>query len=126
MKHPHAPTATHAHADADEIRGWFAGRLPDDWFEGAPDVTADSEEVLLVGRLPDAAGPGRGDGDGHGACVVAATSARTRRERVRSMPIGASTRSATSEVTTVPKTEDAAPNCTDTGFHVLSVRNVPP
>ncbi len=40
------------------IDGWFAGRLPDDWFEGAPEVVVDREEVLVVGRLtapPEAA-----------------------------------------------------------------------
>ena len=37
----------------DEIRGWFAGRLPDDWFEGAPEVTGDRDEILVVGRLGD-------------------------------------------------------------------------
>lgn len=37
----------------DEIRGWFAGRLPDDWFEAAPEVTGDRDEVLVVGRLGD-------------------------------------------------------------------------
>jgi hypothetical protein len=36
-----------------EINGWFAGRLPDDWFEAAPKVTADRDEVLVVGRIGD-------------------------------------------------------------------------
>lgn len=36
-----------------ELAGWFAGRLPDGWFTGPPDVTADSEEILVVGTLPD-------------------------------------------------------------------------
>jgi hypothetical protein len=35
----------------DEIRAWFTGRLPEDWFEGAPEVSADREEVVVVGRL---------------------------------------------------------------------------
>jgi hypothetical protein len=39
--------------DDDEIAGWVAGRLPDGWFEGAPEVTVDREELLIVGRLPD-------------------------------------------------------------------------
>lgn len=34
------------------IEGWFAGRLPDDWFEGAPEVTVDREEIVVVGTLP--------------------------------------------------------------------------
>lgn len=33
--------------------GWFAGRLPDDWFTGPPDVTYDRDEILVVGRLPE-------------------------------------------------------------------------
>jgi hypothetical protein len=36
-----------------EINGWFAGRLPDDWFEAAPEVSADRDEILVVGRLGD-------------------------------------------------------------------------
>ena len=37
----------------DELRGWFAGRIPDDWFTGPLDVTADREEILVVGELAD-------------------------------------------------------------------------
>ena len=42
----------------DGIEGWFAGRLPDGWFEGPPEVTVDRDEVVVVGRVgaPDAAG----------------------------------------------------------------------
>ena len=42
--------------DSEELAGWFAGRMPDGWFEGPPEVTVDREEILLVGRLsaPDA------------------------------------------------------------------------
>lgn len=35
-----------------EIEGWFAGRLPDDWFEGAAEVTVDRDEIVVVGTLP--------------------------------------------------------------------------
>jgi hypothetical protein len=35
----------------DEISGWFAGRLPDGWFTGAPSVTTDDKQVLVVGTL---------------------------------------------------------------------------
>ena len=41
------------------IEGWFAGRLPDGWFEEAPEVVVDREEVLVVGTLP----PVQADGD---------------------------------------------------------------
>jgi len=35
----------------DEIAGWFAGRLPDGWFTGAPSVTTDDKQVLVVGTI---------------------------------------------------------------------------
>src|ERR1700716_525590 len=38
---------------AEDFRSWFAGRLPKAWFAGPPDVTADGDEVLVVGTLPD-------------------------------------------------------------------------
>ncbi len=37
---------------ADDAAAWFAGRLPDEWFTGAPRVTVDREEILVVGELP--------------------------------------------------------------------------
>jgi hypothetical protein len=37
----------------DDFRSWFAGRLPQTWFVGPPDVSADGDEVLVVGMLPD-------------------------------------------------------------------------
>ena len=37
----------------DRLTGWFAGRIPQEWFEGPPEVTVDREEILIVGRLPD-------------------------------------------------------------------------
>ena len=36
-----------------EVSAWFAGRLPDNWFASAPEVTADREEILVVGGLPE-------------------------------------------------------------------------
>lgn len=37
---------------AERLRGWFTGRLPEEWFEGAPEVVVDREEVAVVGTLP--------------------------------------------------------------------------
>lgn len=34
-----------------KVRGWLAGRLPDDWFEGPVEVTIDREEITIVGKL---------------------------------------------------------------------------
>jgi hypothetical protein len=39
--------------DVDEIGGWFAGRVPEGWFTGPPEVTADREEILVVGDLAE-------------------------------------------------------------------------
>lgn len=35
----------------EKLRGWFSGRLPDGWFEGAPEVVLDREEITVIGRL---------------------------------------------------------------------------
>lgn len=51
--HHHGRRAPH---DAAEAADWFAGRLPDGWFAGDPDVTVDREEITVIGRLPDADG----------------------------------------------------------------------
>jgi hypothetical protein len=36
----------------EKVRGGLAGRLPQDWFEGAPDIEIDREEITVVGTLP--------------------------------------------------------------------------
>jgi hypothetical protein len=41
------------HDSPDELRGWFAGRLTDDWFTSNPTITRDREEILVVGELAD-------------------------------------------------------------------------
>jgi hypothetical protein len=38
-------------ASADDVAGWFAGRLPDNWFRSAPEITVDREEIIVVGEL---------------------------------------------------------------------------
>lgn len=40
-------------ATQDEIKAWFTGRLPDDWFTAAADITTDREEILIVGDLAE-------------------------------------------------------------------------
>jgi hypothetical protein len=37
----------------EEARGWLSGRLPDDWFTAAPDVTVDRDEIVVIGSLGD-------------------------------------------------------------------------
>src|SRR3954470_10950176 len=75
MKHQHAATAR-PEAEPTEVRGWFAGRLPDDWFEGQPEITLDTEEILLVGHLPADGLP-----DDTPAAKAAALAARVKRFR---------------------------------------------
>lgn len=38
--------------DASDAVGWFAGRLPDDLYAGAPTIVVDREEITVVGELP--------------------------------------------------------------------------
>jgi hypothetical protein len=42
-----------ANASSEEISAWFTGRLPDDWFTGAAEVSVDREEIIVVGTLAD-------------------------------------------------------------------------
>jgi len=39
--------------DASDASEWFAGRLPEDWFDGDPTVVVDREEITVIGRLPE-------------------------------------------------------------------------
>jgi len=56
MRHTHESARRRGPASEDRpategLTGWLAGRLPGDWFEGAPTVTVDREEILVVGRV---------------------------------------------------------------------------
>jgi hypothetical protein len=66
-----------------EITAWLTGRLPDDWFLGPPQVTADRDEVLVVGEL--AAPVGGADAEPGAAALgrIARFRAETRDARVR-------------------------------------------
>ncbi|HUY51468.1 MAG TPA: hypothetical protein VMV92_38155 [Streptosporangiaceae bacterium] len=61
----------------EELRGWFAGRLPDGWFAAAPDVVVDREEITVVGPLDDLEVP-QGASP---AALAAAVEGRARRFR---------------------------------------------
>src|SRR4051794_32486488 len=37
---------------SESIASWFSGRLPEDWFTAAPQITVDRDEILVVGALP--------------------------------------------------------------------------
>lgn len=38
-------------SDDADVTAWLSGRLPDDWFETAPTVSLDREEIVVTGRL---------------------------------------------------------------------------
>src|SRR4249919_1826216 len=69
----------------EKIRGWLTGRLPQDWFEGAPEVLLDREEITVVGTL---AAPATAEGASE-AEQSAATAGRIKefRERTRDQRI---------------------------------------
>jgi len=48
--------------DASGAAEWFAGRLPDTWFEGDPTVIVDREEITVIGKLAESRVSG-GSGD---------------------------------------------------------------
>ncbi|MEQ3551627.1 hypothetical protein WIS52_14220 [Pseudonocardia nematodicida] len=65
---------------SDDAVAWFAGRLPDDWFTGAPEITCDRDEIVVVGELP-ALGTEYPDTDAGRADAAAAESGRISRFR---------------------------------------------
>jgi hypothetical protein len=38
---------------SEDIGAWFVSRVPKTWFAGPPQVSSDSEEILVIGDLPD-------------------------------------------------------------------------
>ena len=42
--------------DDEAIRAWFAERIPDSWFPEPPEVSVDSDEIVVVGSLPATGG----------------------------------------------------------------------
>jgi len=70
----------------EKVRGWLTGRLPQDWFEGAPEVILDREEITVVGTLTAPAGLAA---DASDAEQAAAVSGRVKefRERTREVRI---------------------------------------
>ncbi|MDX6228358.1 MAG: hypothetical protein QOI76_1748 [Frankiales bacterium] len=36
---------------ADDVAAWLTGRLPDEWYEGSPEVHVDRDEIVIIGGL---------------------------------------------------------------------------
>ena len=70
----------------EDVRAWFAGRVPAGWFVGPPDVKADGEEILVVGTLPDVELAGGTSSESRGAARAARIERfreETREDRIR-------------------------------------------
>src|SRR3989442_2320272 len=63
----------------DELTGWFAGRLPQGLYSGAPTITSDRDEILVVGDIDDPELPA-GSAEGARAAARSARIARFRGE----------------------------------------------
>lgn len=74
MRHQHEAQASFTD---DELSGWFAGRIPDDLFSGAPTITGDRDEILIMGSIAEPELPA----DASEAARNAARSARIGRFR---------------------------------------------
>ncbi|MGQ4386805.1 hypothetical protein [Streptomyces sp. SAS_270] len=69
----------------EKLRGWFAGRLPDDLFETLMEVTVDREEITVIGRIPRprlAEGASEAETDAAVQARIQEFRERTREERV--------------------------------------------
>ncbi|MCV7151822.1 hypothetical protein [Mycolicibacterium pyrenivorans] len=66
--------------DATDAPDWFAGRLPEDWFDGDPEVIVDREEITVIGRLPDSDGD---ESEARASGRAARFREQTRAERMR-------------------------------------------
>jgi hypothetical protein len=70
----------------EEFAGWFAGRIPAEWFEGPPSVTADREEIMVTGALSEPELPADAGPEGREAALTARISGfreDTRGKRMR-------------------------------------------
>jgi hypothetical protein len=68
--------------DASGAPEWFAGRLPDGWFDGDPTVIVDREEITVVGKLADPEGPGKEESEARAEGRVSRFREETRSERM--------------------------------------------
>jgi hypothetical protein len=48
FRHHHTPSV-----NADQVKAWLQGRLPDDWFTESPELVIDRDEIIIVGRLTE-------------------------------------------------------------------------
>jgi hypothetical protein len=59
-------------SDAERVRGWFSGRLPEQWQDSPAEVSVDRDEIVVTLSIPD---PGS-DGDASEAAKAEARAGR--------------------------------------------------
>lgn len=72
--------AERLHTPLDELAAWFAGRTPDQWFEGAITVRADRDEIIVTGCLATPSASPEGD---EAASIAAQSRINAFREETR-------------------------------------------
>jgi len=88
--HPHSRRAGRSggwqqadQPDATDAPEWIAGRLPEEWFAGDPEVIVDREEITVIGRLPDPEGADTPEREARASGRAARFREQTRTERMR-------------------------------------------
>jgi hypothetical protein len=69
--------------DASGAAEWFAGRLPEAWFDGDPTVIVDREEITVIGKLAEPEGSGNQESEARAEGRVSRFREETRSERMR-------------------------------------------
>ncbi|ETW22752.1 hypothetical protein [Mycobacterium gastri] len=69
--------------DASDAPEWFAGRLPEDWFDGDPAVIVDREEITVIGKLAAPQDSGQEQSPARGKGRASRFREETRSERMR-------------------------------------------
>jgi hypothetical protein len=70
----------------DHLVAWFAGRLPEEWFAGPPEITADRDEIIVVGTLAEPELPAGATAEARAEALLARIQGfreDTRRHRMR-------------------------------------------
>jgi hypothetical protein len=69
--------------DASDAADWFAGRLPDAWFDGDPAVVVDREEITVIGKLSAAGNAEKEESEARASGRVSRFREETRSERMK-------------------------------------------
>lgn len=40
-------------SNVETVKGWFAGRVPEEWFTAAPEVSIEDDQIVVIGSLTE-------------------------------------------------------------------------